>query len=111
MKTLSLLLLSALGALSLSSCKSTTPSGGSPEAHQYRSRGSTTVSAASTDGRFVILSDGSIWNINWDDARDVSRWRSGEAVSISRSGSSNFPYVLNNERGSSVSARLGKKLD
>ncbi len=70
-----------------------------------------TVKTSSVDGRFVFLDDGSIWNVNWSDASDAARWRPGEPVSISRSGSSSYPYVISAKSGGSVSARYGKKLD
>ncbi|MEM9478305.1 MAG: hypothetical protein AAGA58_01445 [Verrucomicrobiota bacterium] len=111
MKTvLALLAIAALLACG-TSCSSTSASGNSYTYSASKIGKSRTISAASVDGRFVILDDGSIWNISWSDARNVSRWRSGQTVSVSPSSSSNFPYILNHQNGASVSARHGKKLD
>ncbi len=70
-----------------------------------------TISATSMDGRFLFLSDGSIWNVDWADARAATRLNSGDAVTVFRGNSSDFPYEIAPGRGPSISARLGKKLD
>ncbi|MEM0897582.1 MAG: hypothetical protein AAGJ79_11940 [Verrucomicrobiota bacterium] len=111
MKNIWITLLSVCALSLLASCNSTSAGGNSYEYSAAKVGKSRTISAASVDGRFVILDDGSIWNINWSDARNVSRWRSGQTVSVSPSSSSNFPYILNHQNGTSVSARHGKKLD
>ncbi|MDB4512161.1 hypothetical protein N9060_01725 [Arenicella sp.] len=103
--------LALAAALFSVSCNSTGTTGNPYEYNSSRIGVSKRVSAASVDGRFVILDDGSIWNISWSDAKDASRWRSGDTVSVTKGGGGEFPYVLNHERGSSVSARHGKKLD
>jgi len=104
-------ILALLAAASLCfSCAS--PGGRNP--YQYaegKLGGASTVSAASMDGRFLFLSDGSIWNVDWADARAAARLRAGEAVTVGRGGSGEFPYEIAPGRGPSISARLGKKLD
>lgn len=104
-------LLALAASLVCVSCNSTGTSGNPYEYSSSRLGASKRISAASVDGRFVILDDGSIWNISWSDAKDASRWRSGDVVSVTRGSGGEYPYVLNHERGASVSARHGKKLD
>lgn len=70
-----------------------------------------TVRFASTDGRFVGLTDGSTWNVDWSKAGTSRNWRSGQRVTISGPGSGSFPYRLTDQAGRSVPARVGKKLD
>lgn len=70
------------------------------------------VKAASLDGRFLILDDGSTWNIDWDDAQKVRRWSSGDRVNVISTRGASFPYALIKQaNGVRVAARYGKKLD
>ncbi len=97
--------------LLLPSCATT---GGGRNPYQYaegKLGGARKVSAASMDGRFLFLSDGSIWNVDWADARAASRLSTGDVVSVRRGNSNEFPYEIAPAGGPSLSARLGKKLD
>ena len=97
-------------AVLLPSCGST--SGRNPYQYSEGKLGAQkTVSGVAMDGRFLFLSDGSIWNVDWADARAASRLSSGDAVSVSRSASNEYPYEIAPVRGPSISARHGKKLD
>jgi len=113
MKVLSCLALSI--TLIFTSCS--TPSGGggggrNPYVYPEGKLGvARQVKTTSVDGRFVFLNDGSIWNIDWSDAKDASRWNPGQTVSIRRSGSSSYPYIISSSPRVAVSARYGKKLD
>lgn len=70
------------------------------------------VKAASLDGRFLVLSDGSMWNIDWEDAPKARRWSEGERVNVIATRDSGFPYALiKQSNGQRVAARFGKKLD
>lgn len=69
------------------------------------------IKFASTDGRFVGLTDGTLWNIDWQDSRRASSLRSGQAVRVQRAGSGEFPYRISTADGNSVAARRGKRLD
>jgi hypothetical protein len=109
MKMIPFLFLSAVAILSVS-CAST--SGRNPYQYSEGKLGAQkTVSATSMDGRFLFLSDGSIWNVDWADSRAASRLNSGDAVTVSRGNSNEYPYEIAPGRGPSISARLGKKLD
>ena len=70
------------------------------------------VKGVSTDGRFVILNDGSMWNIDWSDVSKVRRWSSGDAVNVIATSAQPFPYALiKQSNGVRVAARHGRKLD
>lgn len=111
-----LLFLSVLAAgLSLfASCSSTSGGGGGRNPYTY-SEGKLGVArqikTTSVDGRFVFLDDGSIWNIDWSDAKDAARWNPGQTVAVRRAGGGSYPYVISSSPRVGVSARLGKKLD
>jgi hypothetical protein len=71
-----------------------------------------TLKAASLDGRFLILSDDSMWNIDWNDAGRARDWAAGERVNVLATNERSFPYVLIKQSdGERVAARYGKKLD
>ena len=70
------------------------------------------LKSASLDGRFVILDDGSMWNIDWGDAPKARNWSSGDRVNVISTQRSSFPYVLiKQSNGERIAARYGKKLD
>jgi hypothetical protein len=72
---------------------------------------SKTVKGASLDGRFVILTDGSTWNIDWDDASKARRWSAGDRVNVIATQGGGFPYTLIKQgSGERVAARYGRKL-
>ncbi len=112
MKLLSILAI-ATGAALLTSCS--TGGGGGGRRYKYPESkigsGGKNVRFASMDGRFVGLSDGSLWNIDWNDAKAAARMRAGEAVQVRKTGSGSFPYELSTPSGASASARYGKRLD
>ena len=110
---LRLLLIAALALLvgCASTKKKKKSSKSDHRAPQSQASKSRTVRFASTDGRFVGLSDGSLWNIDWRHADGVRHWKPGMAVRVSDSGSGSFPYRLSASDGSSAAARYGKKLD
>ena len=101
----------AAGAALLASCSTT----GSGKRYKYPDSkidsGGKSIRFVSMDGRFVGLSDGSMWNIDWNDAKKAARMRSGEAVQIKKSGGGSFPYEISTGSGASASARFGKRLD
>ncbi|MFT4546557.1 MAG: hypothetical protein ACI8XO_001601 [Verrucomicrobiales bacterium] len=69
------------------------------------------IKAASLDGRFVILDDGSMWNVDWNDANKARRWSSGDRVNVIATHGKSFPYSLMKQAsGERVAARYGKKL-
>ena len=109
------LIVTLLATFLVASCNTTnTGKGGGRNPYLYpeeRLGQGKSVKTTSMDGRFVFLNDGSIWNVNWSDAKDAARWQPGEPVAIKRSGSSSYPYAITGRSGSSVSARYGKKLD
>jgi len=98
-------------ALALASCQS----GGGKNRYEYpvsKLSESKRVKGASTDGRFIILDDGSMWNIDWNDAQKARRWSSGDRVNVLSTQRSSFPYILIKQvNGERLAARYGKKLD
>ena len=108
---LSLVILSLPLMLALSSCQS----GGGGQRYEYpaaKPSGAKKVKGASLDGRFVILGDGSTWNIDWGDASKVRGWRSGDRVNVILTSGKSFPYTLiKQSTGERAAARYGKKLD
>ena len=90
-------------------------SGGGKNRYEYpisKLSDSKRVKAASLDGRFLILDDGSTWNIDWSDAQKARRWSSGERVNVISTRGTSFPYVLIKQaNGERVAARYGRKLD
>ena len=103
--------LSLLAAIVLlPSCTST--DGRDPYWYSEGKLGSTTtIKGTSMDGRFLILNDGTFWNVDWADSRAASHLQTGDAVTVSRGSGTEFPYEIRSGRGASISARLGKKLD
>ena len=70
-----------------------------------------TVKAASIDGRFILLEDGSTWNIDWNDASKARNWAAGDRVNVIATQGKSFPYMLIKQgTGQRVAARYGKKL-
>jgi len=112
MKLHSILAITA-GVALLTSCSTT--GGGSGKRYKYPESkvgaSGKTIRFASMDGRFVGLSDGSLWNIDWNDSKSASRMHSGEAVEVKKTGGGSFPYELVTPSGASASARFGKRLD
>jgi hypothetical protein len=108
-KTTTLLLACCCAAFA--SCASTGSKGNEYRYPERRASATKTVRFASTDGRFVGLSDGSLWNVDWSAAGAAKAFRSGDAVRVENTGSGSFPYRLTTESGRSVAARYGKKLD
>ena len=109
-------LLALLAGTTLAACNSTAPnnSGGGDTRYRYpeaRVGSSKTVRFASTDGRFVGLSDGSLWNIDWSNAGAASSFKAGQPVEVRKVGGSSFPYQLSTPGSRPVRARYGKKLD
>ena len=89
---ISLLLLIPL-SLTLASCQP----GSSKKRYEYpesRLSASKGGKGVSLDGRFLILSDGSTWNIDWGDASKARRWASGDRVNVIATQGKAFPYVL-----------------
>ncbi len=70
-----------------------------------------TVRFTSTDGRFVGLGDGSLWNIDWPDAATTAAWSPGQRVRVRRTATGSFPYRLIDGQGRQAAARHGKRLD
>lgn len=107
-----LLLLSSALLFTFASCEST---GGKKKRYEYPASKLSTpkrVKGASLDGRFLILSDGSMWNIDWNDAKKARGWSDGERVNVISTRGSAFPYALIKQAdGQRVAARYGKKLD
>ena len=69
------------------------------------------VKATSLDGRFVILTDGSTWNVDWNDAQKARRWSSGDRVNVITTRGKSFPYALiKQSNGERIAARYGRKL-
>ena len=98
-------------AVLLTSCQT----GGSKNRYEYppaKLSSAKQVKGASLDGRFVILDDGSMWNIDWTDAKKAKRWGAGDKVNIiAVHGRSSFPYsLMKQSSGERVAARYGKKL-
>jgi len=90
-------------------------SGGGNRRYEYPAAKLSTpkrVKGASLDGRFLILSDGSMWNIDWGDVGKARTWSDGERVSVIATRGGTFPYALiRQSNGQRVAARYGKKLD
>ena len=109
-------LLSLALCAALSSCATTgggSGGGGGDRYHYPESKAAKakTVKFASTDGRFVGLSDGSLWNIDWSNTSAARNLRPGTPVSVRNVGSGSFPYQLSTPGAPPVRARFGKKLD
>jgi hypothetical protein len=112
MKRLPLVLFPLL--LMLAGCETASLGGGKNRYEYPPSKLATpkTVKAASLDGRFLILNDGSMWNINWDDANKARRWGQGDRLNVIATQGNAFPYVLiKQSSGERIAARYGKKLD
>ncbi len=96
--------------LAFASCQS----GGGKNRYEYppsRLSSAKQVKAASLDGRFVILSDGSTWNVDWDDAQKARRWSAGDRVNVISTHGKSFPYALiKQSNGERIAARYGRKL-
>jgi hypothetical protein len=100
--------------LALAGCQSSGIGGGKNRYEYPPSKLSTPkdVKAASLDGRFLILDDGSTWNIDWNDASKARRWGAGDRLNVITTQGKAFPYVLiKQSSGERVAARYGKKLD
>ena len=106
-----LLLLTATLLFACASCQST----GGKKRYEYPASKLSSpkrLKGASLDGRFLILSDGSMWNIDWGDASKARTWSEGERVNVIATRRSTFPYALIKQSdGQRVAARYGKKLD
>ena len=89
-------------------------SGGGKKRYEYppkRLSDAKQVKGISLDGRFVILADGSTWNVDWADAPKVRRWSSGERVNVISTNRTSFPYALiRQSTGERAAARYGRKL-
>ncbi|MGI9241612.1 MAG: hypothetical protein ACR2RV_12490 [Verrucomicrobiales bacterium] len=111
MKQLPLILIPLVTVLALASCDSV----GGKNRYEYPSSklsDSKRLKGTSLDGRFVILDDGSMWNIDWNDAPKARNWSSGDRVNVISTQRSSFPYVLiKQSNGERIAARYGKKLD
>ena len=98
-------------ALALASCQS---GGAGNTRYEYPpSRLATPkeVEAASIDGRFVILKDGSMWNVDWRDAQKARRWSAGDRINVISTQGNSFPYALIKQgSGERIAVRYGKKL-
>ena len=105
------LLLALAASATLFACKSSEPAGGHVRPTSSPAGASKSVKFASTDGRFVGLNDGSLWNVDWSSTSAASSLRPGQPVRVDRVGGGSFPYQLTPQGGAPVRARLGKKLD
>ncbi len=92
-------------------CGSAGKSTGRPPGTAPVVREALTVRYASTDGRFVGLSDGTLWNIDWGSAGHARGLRPGTPVRVGRSGRGDFPFQMTTPEGRQIGARLGKRLD
>ena len=106
-----LLLLTTAALFACSSCQSS----GGKKRYEYpvsKLSGQKQLKGTSLDGRFLILSDGSMWNVDWNDAGKARTWSEGERINVIATRSSAFPYALiKQSNGQRVAARYGKKLD
>jgi len=111
MKTLLATLTLGILVLFTTGCETT---GGGGDRYEYppsKLSAKKHVKSASLDGRFIILSDGSMWNIDWADAGKARRWGAGERVNVLATNGRSFPYALvKHSNGERVAARYGKKL-
>lgn len=105
------LLLALAASTTLFACESSGPAGNPHRSPPPGVGASNTVKFASTDGRFVGLADGSLWNVDWSSASAAGALRPGQPVRVERVGGGSFPYQLTPQGGAPVRARLGKKLD
>lgn len=99
-----------LVAASLNACSSPDPPG-SVTTPSHPGGENRTVRFASTDGRFVGLDDGSLWNIDWRHAGTAAGWKPGEPVRVTRARETDFPHQLTDRAGKHAGARHGRRLD
>jgi len=63
------------------------------------------------NGRYIRLSDGTLWNIRPQDTSITQSWITPAEIIVSQSGDPNYPYKLTNSlTGSSVRAQKAQSV-
>jgi hypothetical protein len=95
----------------LAGCASPKPSAPQTGTTSQSAGSAETLRFVSTDGRFVGLADGSLWNIDWRDADTARSWPAGSRVRVTKVRDDEFPYRITDSAGNAAGARHGKRLD
>ena len=70
------------------------------------------VRGASEDGRFIVLHDGSVWNVDWDHADTAAALQPGAGVLVFKEpNDGSFPFRMRTREGAIIPVRLGRNLD